>query len=165
MSKQTNPGVVDELRRVRVPDGTHWGVHFDPKADGGRGVVRLRGWAAGQPQNSGTPRVDIRMSPLVAVGFHRLLARGGGLDEVRVGPPSVMPRLNGPRRVTVGPDVEVRWAAGFDGDRLRFDAIDSDTGSVELALELSETQARIFEPMLRVKLGAAGGPEFSGMPR
>ena len=107
--------------------------------------------------------MDVRMPLKAAVGFSRLLSRGGALDEVRPGPPPVMPRLDGPRRVTVG-DVEVRWAAGFDGDLMRFDAVDADTGSVELALELSEAQARLFEPMMRVRL-SSGAAEFSGQPK
>ena len=167
MSKQSSAGPVDELRRVRVPDGVRWTAHLNAKADGGRGVMRHRAWDKDQPTGSGTPRADIRMSPLAAVGLHRFLRDAGALDEVRPGPPSVMPRLNGPRRVDVGSeDVEVRWAAGFDGDRIRLDAVDVASGSVRLALEVSGAQARVLEQMIRIRIATAGGgPEFSGMPR
>ena len=60
----------------------------------------------------------------------------------------------------------MRWSAGFDGDDLiRVDAVDVATGDVRLALEVSERQAAVLEAMLRVLIGAGGGPENSGTPR
>ncbi len=167
MSKQTTPGPVDELRRVRVPADVRWKPHLDMRADGGRGVLHLRGYTKDQRNGADEPQIDVSMSPVAAIGLSRFLTRSGGFDDVRPGPPPVMPRLLGRRRVDVGNgDVELRWAAGFDGDDLiRVDAVDVATGDVRLALEVSERQAAVLEAMLRVLIGAGGGTEYSGCPR
>ena len=166
LAKQMNPGPVSELRRLRVPEGTHWNAHLDPAADGGRGVVRLRGWATDQKYGDGNPRVDVTMSPLAALGLSRFLSASGEFEGVRPGVPSVMPRLPGQRRVDVGNgDIEVRWAGAFDGDgSIRLDAVDVASGEVRLALETPPAQAQLLEVMLRVRLATAG-VEFSGSPR
>jgi hypothetical protein len=166
MAKQSNPGPVDELRRVRVPDDVRWKPHLDMRADGGRGVLHLRGYTKDQRNGAGEPRIDVSMSPVAAIGLSRFLTRSGEFDEVRPGPPPRMPRLEGQRRVDVGNgDVELRWAGGFDGDRIRLDAVDAATAEIRLALEVPERQAALLEVMLRVLITGAGGPEFSGMPR
>ena len=160
MSRQSNPGPVDELRRVRVPEDTHWGADLDLKA----GVLRLKGWTKEQRYGDPSPHIVVSMPAAAGLGLSRFLSAGGELDEVRVGPPSVMPRLGGPRRVNMGA-VEVRWSGAFDADDIRLDAVDADKGDVRLAFEMSPAQVRMMEAMLRVRFATEGRPEYSGMPR